>query len=320
MNIRTMFKMVIVAFLITSLSVIPVSAAHQENVNWGDTAYQIIVPGFIEGRDITIDGEKVSAIVVEKPEIKSNGRYDFFEIVTTDTNAVMITSSVLTPAYDQVGDYMADLEGGRIMYSPTLYEDFDELSEEAIYLGFSFRNQNFEVIYEFPVWVIFEDADTTSSTPVSTPEPKPVQVKEVIAKPATPKVILDGKQIAFYTYNIDGYNYFKLRDLAMALSGSEKEFEVSWDGVNKAINLLPGETYTSDGKELVAPTVKGNVKGVTNQSKIYLDGGEIALEAYNINGNNYFKLKDVADVMDFGLVWDGVKKQIVIDTATGYTE
>lgn len=329
MRIKSMFKMLMVTILITSLSVISVNAAYEENVSWGDEAYQIIVPGFIEGRDITIDGETVPAIVVEKPKVKSNGKYDFFEIVTTDPDAVMITSSVLTPAYEQVGDYMADLENGSITYSPFLYEDFDEISKEALYLGFSFRDANFKVIYDFPLWVVFDDGEKSTSTTTPTPSQNTtpttqttttVKVKEVTAKSATPQVIINGKKITFYSYNIDGYNYFKLRDLAMALSGSEKEFEVSWDSVNKTINLLPGETYTSDGKELAAPSAKGNVKGVTNQSKIYLDGDEISLEAYNINGNNYFKLKDIANVMNFGLIWDGVKKQIIIDTSSSYTE
>ncbi|QNU68166.1 hypothetical protein EHE19_007005 [Ruminiclostridium herbifermentans] len=306
------------------------------------------MPGFIEGRDITVDGGTVYAIVVEKPEPNSRGTYDFFEIVTTDPKAVTITSSVLTSTFNQMGDFEAELEDGRVTYNPYLYEYFEILGREPLYLGFSFLDKNSEVIYDFPLWVIFEgefedvpdfldefkddlldeyeyvdvneleNKESSSSTSESTL--LPIEVREVIAKPATPTVIINGKQIAFYSYNIDGYNYFKLRDLAKAFSGSKKEFEVYWDSVKKTIDLLPGKTYTSDGKELVPPTTKGDAKGVTNRSRMYLDGEEIYLEAYNINGNNYFKLKDLANALDFSLVWDGVKKQIIINTNTSYTE
>ncbi|PYG88760.1 hypothetical protein LY28_01115 [Ruminiclostridium sufflavum DSM 19573] len=319
MRIKMMLKTLAVAMILTCLSAFPVSAAHEETVSFGDDAYQIVVPGFIEGRDVTIDGETVHAIVVEKPEKKSNGRYDFFEVVTTDPDVFMITSTIST-MYDPIGDLMLDIEDGHVTFSPSFYEDFDEAAKEPLYFGFSLRDIDFNVIYDFPIWFVFEDGDASSGTPEVTPAPEPVQVKEVVAKAATPKVIVDGKQVAFYTYNIDGYNYFKLRDLAMAINGSDKQFEVSWDSENKTINLLTGEAYTSDGKELAPVSGPASVKGVTNQSKIYLDGEEIALEAYNINGNNYFKLKDLASVIDFELLWDGVNKQIIIDSASSYTE
>ena len=36
-------------------------------------------------------------------------------------------------------------------------------------------------------------------------------------------------------YKIDGYNYFKLRDIAMLLRGSEKEFAVEYDEASKSV-------------------------------------------------------------------------------------
>lgn len=35
--------------------------------------------------------------------------------------------------------------------------------------------------------------------------------------------------------------------------------------------------------------------------KIMLDGQEVSLEGYNINGNSYFKLRDVGKAVDFGV-------------------
>lgn len=328
MHMKKVFKMLTATLMIASLLVFPVIAAQEKSVDWGDEAYKIIVPGFIEGRDITIDGKTTSAIVVEKPENKSDNRYNFFEIVTTDPNAVMVTSSLYTAAFDELGDFMGELEDGSVAFTPTLYEDFGAVSGQPLYLGFSLRNNDFEVIYEFPLWVVFEEGKTSTPAPAQTPEPTPAPTttptpapaKEVTAQPTSSKVIVDDKQIAFEAYTINGYNYFKLRDLAQAAAGSEKQFEVTWDGVKNAINLIPGEAYTSVGNELTAGSGAASVKGITNQSKIYMDGEELALEAYTINGNNYFKLRDVAAVFDFGVAWDGAQNQIVIDTTAAYTE
>lgn len=332
MRMKKVFKMLMATLMIAGLLVSPASAAEEKSVDWGDKAYTINVPGFIEGRDITVDGKTTPAIVVEKPENKSDNRYNFFEIVTTDPKAVMVTSSLYTSAFEELGDFMGELEGGRVAFTPTLYEAFEDVSGQPLYLGFSFRNDAFEVIYEFPLWVVFEEGKTSApaptpeptpapeTTPAPEPAPAPAPVKEVTAQPTSSKVIVDDKQIAFEAYTINGNNYFKLRDLAQAVTGSEKQFEVTWDGAKNAINLISKEAYTSVGNELTPGSGAASVKGVTNQSKIYIDGEELALEAYTINGNNYFKLRDVAAVFDFGVAWDGAQNQIVIDTAVGYTE
>ena len=52
---------------------------------------------------------------------------------------------------------------------------------------------------------------------------------------------VDGKVIACEKYNIDGSNYFKLRDIAMVLSGTGSEFSVGWDGEKKVISVVTGE-------------------------------------------------------------------------------
>jgi hypothetical protein len=55
------------------------------------------------------------------------------------------------------------------------------------------------------------------------------------AKPTTANVLVNGIAVKFEAYNIGGNNYFKLRDLAMALSGTGKQFDVSWDAAENAI-------------------------------------------------------------------------------------
>ena len=43
---------------------------------------------------------------------------------------------------------------------------------------------------------------------------------------------------------------------------------------------------------------------------IYVDGQQVELEAYNIGGNNYVKLRDVGKAVGFNVSWDGSAVQI----------
>lgn len=54
--------------------------------------------------------------------------------------------------------------------------------------------------------------------------------------------------------------------------------------------------------------------------KVTLDGQEVSLEGYNINGNSYFKLRDVGKAVDFGVTWDNATRTVQIDTNSGYVE
>ncbi|MDR0862874.1 MAG: hypothetical protein LBN30_08910 [Oscillospiraceae bacterium] len=140
----------------------------------------------------------------------------------------------------------------------------------------------------------------------------------LMALPTDATVIVDGKPVAFDAYSINDNNYFKLRDLAAALNGSAKQFEVSWDGAKNAISLTSSKAYTSVGGEL-AKGSGGNKTPVPTSSKIYKDGAEVSFVAYTINDNNYFKLRDIGAAFDFGIGWDGATNTITIDTSKGYT-
>ncbi|WP_326906541.1 hypothetical protein [Sedimentibacter sp. MB31-C6] len=157
-----------------------------------------------------------------------------------------------------------------------------------------------------------------SGTKNTTPVDVPAEPTTVTAEPTNSKVIVNGKVLSFDAYNIDNNNYFKLRDLASVVNNSEKQFEVKWDNKN-AINLISNTAYTTVGGELS----KGNGKSKTgnlNTSKIYKDSIEVQLSAYNINNNNYFKLRDVAKIFNIGITWDSETSTVGIDTSIGYVE
>ena len=54
-------------------------------------------------------------------------------------------------------------------------------------------------------------------------------------------------------------------------------------------------------------------------NRIYVDGQEVHLTAYNINGNNYVMLRDVGKTVGFEVYWDGDTKCVQIESDKPYT-
>lgn len=308
-------KVIVLTIMMSLFLMVPVYAAQTEVISIvsEDSGYKIVVPNFIDVREVEVDGEIIQVVVAEKPEKNGAGKYTFFEIQTTDEDASIIASSPGT-FYEQIGDLFYELENGIVAYSPQLYVDFEELAYDNVFVfDFYVIGTSGEAIQNFnKIYFMFEEASKTDETDTTA-------VKEAIATPTASKVLVDGSDISFEAYNINGYNYFKLRDLAMAVSGTVKQFNVTWDAEKNAINLLAHEAYTSVGGELAVSDNKQPVNAIMSQSKIYLDGEEVALQAYTIGGNNYFKLRDIGELFNFSITWDGNLNCIVIDSNIGYT-
>ena len=54
-------------------------------------------------------------------------------------------------------------------------------------------------------------------------------------------------------------------------------------------------------------------------TRIYVDGQEVRLTAYNINGNNYVMLRDVGKTVGFEVYWDGDAKCVQVESKKPYT-
>ena len=147
---------------------------------------------------------------------------------------------------------------------------------------------------------------------------KPTGTPETTAPTTNSKVIVNGDSVLFDAYTINNNNYFKLRDIAYVVGGSDKQFNVTWDGTKNAINLLSNQAYEYIGGELIAGD--GTNKQYTlSTSTIYKDGVSVNLTAYTINGNNYFKLRDLGKAFNFSVTWDSANNAIVIDTTKDHT-
>ena len=162
---------------------------------------------------------------------------------------------------------------------------------------------------------MFAPPETAGSAPSA-------QAQSVTAEQNSAPVLVNGKKVLFDAYTIregvHGFTYFKLRDLAAALSGTEKQYEVTWDKAAESVLLISGLPYTLTGGELSAGTA-GTKTAVLSSSPIYKDGLPVSLTAYVIGKNNYFKLRDIAELFNFSADWDNDAMCIIIDTTKPYT-
>lgn len=163
-----------------------------------------------------------------------------------------------------------------------------------------------------PTWNGYVTRSYILSDGVPTPETTTVD-----AAPSKSAVLINGREVAFFAYNIKGNNYFKLRDLAFTLSGSNAQFGVTWNQDSGAVLMTSGERYTPTGDEMGTGSSTSQI-GVLNNSKLYLDGQVVNLTAYTIHGSNYFKLRDIGELFNFSVEWDGANEKIVIDTGMPY--
>lgn len=141
----------------------------------------------------------------------------------------------------------------------------------------------------------------------------PIIAAASTAYPATMTVLLDEAQVKPVGYNIQGNNYYKLRDIAQVLTDSTAKFNVSWDKHSRTMNLLPGTAYEAVGGELGAiPTKKNKAKPTTE--KININGSPAKLTAYNVDGYNYFKLVDLGNALGFSVGYEAATRTVLINT------
>lgn len=156
---------------------------------------------------------------------------------------------------------------------------------------------------------------------------------------------LNGTEVTFESFTINEESYVAVRDFAAALNGTGKQFAVGYDDGKKAVTLTTGKAYTLVGTELAANQERlrriaeneklyaetgilvdintplfdyDTVNAAGSNSKMYLNGKEVNLKAYNIAGKNYFNIKDLAQLLNVGYAVDSTTGKVALDTAKGF--
>jgi len=198
-------------------------------------------------------------------------------------------------------------DGGSKVY----YVGNDKVSAGSYNSAYNSRNDGWTQL-DFPVAVV-----TVSGKPGSSETNSFLNSYTggaALAVPSAHNIQVNGEPVSIGAYGIGGNNYFKLRDLAMLLKDTESKFQVGWDGAKNQITLTTGEVYTPTGTELAAGGTASNV-GTVMSSALIVDGRSVDLTAYNISGNNYFKLRDLGEVLGFDVGWNESSSTVSIDTA-----
>lgn len=131
------------------------------------------------------------------------------------------------------------------------------------------------------------------------------------------KLRVDGKLTDVRGYNIEGYNYYRLRDLAKALEG-KVDFSVTGDSQtitldrNGRYKSFKGDNVGGARERAISKTINVRVKGDYPV--------DVIEETYNIRGFNYFKLRSMGEILGFAVDYDRGKNEALITTTPSKPE
>ena len=135
--------------------------------------------------------------------------------------------------------------------------------------------------------------------------------KTVDAVKNTKKVTLDGEEVMVGAYDVEGYNYLKLRDVAAILNGKKCQFNVGYDKPTKLITVELAKGYEKvegDLAEIKDEKAKANIRVI----KILVNGEEKEVKTALINENNYMQLRDLGSLVGLNVGYDKVNKVIML--------
>ena len=116
--------------------------------------------------------------------------------------------------------------------------------------------------------------------------------------PNSAKMLVNGANTACNSCNVGGNNYVKLRDVACLLDNTKSCFNVGYDSNSNCVKLTTNCKYS----QAVNGCSTNNCKSTTAKCanvKVKVDGKAINLKSCNVNGCNYFKLRDLAAALSF---------------------
>ena len=113
---------------------------------------------------------------------------------------------------------------------------------------------------------------------------------------------------------LENLNIFTLRDLIC-------HFPRGYEDRTKLIPIRSFLGYAGPMSQMYEMNY-GNRTAMPTDGKILFDDKEVTLKAYNIDGYNYYKLRDLGDVIGFKVGWNAAAKSIDItyDTVQQNTE
>ena len=133
-------------------------------------------------------------------------------------------------------------------------------------------------------------------------------------QPTSQNITIDGETVYCPAYNIDGYNYVKLRTLASLMRETAGAFDVLYDEETKTVTVVRGKAYSGPVEEMfIMVDLSGTA--VPSSQTIVIDGVERSdLSVWNLGGNNWFKLAELSKAIGFDLDYDAETNTAAIST------
>ena len=135
--------------------------------------------------------------------------------------------------------------------------------------------------------------------------------KAVDAVKNTKKVTLDGEEVMVGAYDVEGYNYLKLRDVAAILNGKKCQFSVGYDEPTKLITVELAKAYEKVEGDL-AEIKDEKAKAIVSVKKILVNGEEKEVKTALINEYNYMQLRDLGSLVGLVVDYDKANKVIML--------
>ncbi len=118
------------------------------------------------------------------------------------------------------------------------------------------------------------------------------------------KFTLNDESVMILGYEVDGRNYYNLKDISEFLDKTKYQYSVEFEEKNNIINLLKsfgsgeGKLYTQMTEEF-KPYRKSEIE-------IYVDnfGVDTTYNQYIIDGEMYINLVDLSNILGFNLTWN----------------
>ncbi|MCL2853472.1 MAG: hypothetical protein FWE20_10685 [Defluviitaleaceae bacterium] len=146
------------------------------------------------------------------------------------------------------------------------------------------------------------------------------------ASPSFHRVLVNGEHVQIAGYNISGVNYFRLRDIAYALNGSAAQFNLVWDATMNGVRIYTETPYVSIGGELEY-IASSSAVATRSEANFSVDGNNVSFHFFggfnpmpqsipvviNINGNNFFQLRYIGDLVGFHVGFVGAYNTVLIN-------
>jgi len=130
---------------------------------------------------------------------------------------------------------------------------------------------------------------------------------------------VNGMRVPFRAFNVAGYDFVNIFELAIAVSDTDARFSPRWKVKNYSLNIMSGRALPSIGVNLSLMTPSVNNAVLADVDVLY-DNRRITLTSYRIGNCVYFSLHQIAAMLDVGIVTSETDNAVYLITDITFTE